>query len=406
RNDFRYDFYGDYDSPEFIEEKLAGMPALELTKTFGAWDIYQLKNPPKPLFYKAGSLFETSPQTSFVGLNKAGFNTATLTASDKSFGNAWAKVFGLEPVIEKERLGVAVYSTEYTTPGQYGQYTVNPAKDNIEIPIAMEKIMFSQTSLELETQRQYLVGKAVKAVGMNADSFAYQVAFSYRFSSNNDPKLYLYESSKAEEGVIIKERDNNEVDFLTESGQGEIVALNRVEVENDGLWHKKEVSLTPGPNTKGIGILLINEPLWGSHVGGGDIANQEVRDITGQAVPKKDRRLTLVSAEPPMEKDLTKIDFTKRNSTKYRLTLANTENGQPYFLVFGQNFDKGWKLTIDGQEVGEENHFVADGYANGWQVERGGAAILEYRPQRLFYYGLIVTGGALASLMVWLIKRK
>lgn len=42
RNDFRYDFFGDTDSPSFISKQLGKVPGITKVKTFGMWDIYEV----------------------------------------------------------------------------------------------------------------------------------------------------------------------------------------------------------------------------------------------------------------------------------------------------------------------------------------------------------------------------
>ena len=43
RNDFRYDFFGDRDSPDFIKKRLSLINGLTLVRQFGQWDIYEVK---------------------------------------------------------------------------------------------------------------------------------------------------------------------------------------------------------------------------------------------------------------------------------------------------------------------------------------------------------------------------
>lgn len=43
RNDLKFEFYNDSDSPEFIRTKLANLPNFQLVKTFNGLEIYQLK---------------------------------------------------------------------------------------------------------------------------------------------------------------------------------------------------------------------------------------------------------------------------------------------------------------------------------------------------------------------------
>ncbi len=44
RNDFRYDFYGDHDSPEFIRERLSRIKEISFDRSFGEWDFYRVKD--------------------------------------------------------------------------------------------------------------------------------------------------------------------------------------------------------------------------------------------------------------------------------------------------------------------------------------------------------------------------
>ncbi|OQX52630.1 MAG: hypothetical protein B5M53_08085, partial [Candidatus Cloacimonas sp. 4484_209] len=44
RNDFRYNFYGDYDSPQFIKDRLNYQVNINLDKVFGYWDFYKVSD--------------------------------------------------------------------------------------------------------------------------------------------------------------------------------------------------------------------------------------------------------------------------------------------------------------------------------------------------------------------------
>ena len=130
------------------------------------------------------------------------------------------------------------------------------------------------------------------------------------------------------------------------------------------------------------------------------------------------------------------ITFQKLNPTRYRVLIENIKG--KFLLVFNQNFDKNWKLfeqnnlftdevkikeyqnfnvaemtikdiffdfdylkTFFQKPFPDNRHFVANGYANGWDIEPSLVSdklelIIEYTPQRNFYvlmviYVLIVT---------------
>jgi len=115
------------------------------------------------------------------------------------------------------------------------------------------------------------------------------------------------------------------------------------------------------------------------------------------------------------------VDFFKVNPTKYKIKIKH--NGGGNVLIFSESFHKGWRLYIDDREgvdnlllteqgfnglfetndlisIKDDNHFVVNGYANAWYIEsdivdsdNNGEIdmIMEFYPQKLFYYGLIVS---------------
>lgn len=129
-----------------------------------------------------------------------------------------------------------------------------------------------------------------------------------------------------------------------------------------------------------------------------------------------------------------KIDFKKINPTRYVVDVKDAKG--PFTLVFSESFHEGWKgyirkrLEVRGQMLeapqtsnlkpqtfSEEpwsalwtawkdrgnrteikDHFVVNGYANGWIVypsavdsQQSFEIVLEFKPQRLFEIGLIIS---------------
>ncbi|QEC49566.1 DUF3367 domain-containing protein [Baekduia soli] len=73
----------------------------------------------------------------------------------------------------------------------------------------------------------------------------------------------------------------------------------------------------------------------------------------------------------------------------------------PSFLVLGQSFDRGWRATCDGRDLGEPR--AMDGFANAWPVERGCTRVaFAYRPQRLADAGYAISGVTCAVLLLLL----
>ena len=75
---------------------------------------------------------------------------------------------------------------------------------------------------------------------------------------------------------------------------------------------------------------------------------------------------------------------------------------KPFFLVFSESYDTGWVASINGQQIPSEYHFMADGFANGWYINKTGrySITLEFSPQNLFYTGAAISIAAFIICIV------
>lgn len=83
------------------------------------------------------------------------------------------------------------------------------------------------------------------------------------------------------------------------------------------------------------------------------------------------------------------ISSVKIDPTRYEISVHTSS---PFILVCTESFNQGWKAYVDGGlEV--KDHFPVNGYANGWFIEKTGdyKIVLEYWPQRLLDWGIIVS---------------
>ena len=101
------------------------------------------------------------------------------------------------------------------------------------------------------------------------------------------------------------------------------------------------------------------------------------------------------------------VSFIKINPTKYQVKIKGASKS--FNLIFNQNFNKGWKLYINGSKKSfEENkHWLANGYANAWQVDssdlngsQNDDLILEYFPQKIYNNGLALSGLIILTVLV------
>ena len=81
--------------------------------------------------------------------------------------------------------------------------------------------------------------------------------------------------------------------------------------------------------------------------------------------------------------------------------------GEPFWLILGQSHSPGWTASVDGRSLGEAR--LVDGYANGWYVEAGERPgpmtfSIAWRPQRLVWVGLAVSGLALLVCLALVVR--
>lgn len=96
------------------------------------------------------------------------------------------------------------------------------------------------------------------------------------------------------------------------------------------------------------------------------------------------------------------VSYVKVSPTKYIIETGIIE--RPSILVFSDRFSPGWEL-----EMFDAKHIRFNGYVNGWFIDKPGEyrLKLEYKPQRLFIYGIMVTAiSALASIIILVIDKR
>ncbi|MBI4058788.1 hypothetical protein HY404_00955 [Candidatus Microgenomates bacterium] len=123
------------------------------------------------------------------------------------------------------------------------------------------------------------------------------------------------------------------------------------------------------------------------------------------------------------------VDYDKKNPTRYELQLQRSAT--PFILIFNERFDKLWRLReISNSDEGQNNpfglikglfsksnkiisnHFIVDGYANGWKVDSLGTGkfVIEYFPQKAFYVGALISIAVFCisflGIFIYLLKRR
>jgi hypothetical protein len=110
----------------------------------------------------------------------------------------------------------------------------------------------------------------------------------------------------------------------------------------------------------------------------------------------------LLSTDPSNN---TSIAYQEINPTQYTVKVKTSE---PFYLVFSESYDNGWVATINGQQIPDQYHFTANGYANGWYINKTGTytITLEFTPQNLFYTGAAISITTLIICTAYVSKNK
>jgi hypothetical protein len=88
---------------------------------------------------------------------------------------------------------------------------------------------------------------------------------------------------------------------------------------------------------------------------------------------------------------------TEISASEYVVQVNNAS--APFFLVLSNSYNGYWVANINGQQKSETNHFMVNGYANAWYINKTGtfSVKLEFWPQNLLYISAAIT---IASLIV------
>ena len=121
-------------------------------------------------------------------------------------------------------------------------------------------------------------------------------------------------------------------------------------------------------------------------------------------VKKEANYFLLFQKGKELKENLPEISYKKINPTKY---LVNVENARdPFYLVQLENYDTYWNAKINKNKI--EEHEKIFGYANAWYINKKGNydVVIEYTPQKYFYYSLFISLTFLIILLISLIYSK
>jgi hypothetical protein len=114
----------------------------------------------------------------------------------------------------------------------------------------------------------------------------------------------------------------------------------------------------------------------------------------------------IVYSSEEIADQLSGVTFVDPGSVSYHMVDPTDINVQindssgPFILILKNSYAD-WKLTIDGEEITPSSHFLVNGYANGWVINKTGNFTIHatYAPQGDFKLGINISIVALASVI-------
>jgi hypothetical protein len=70
------------------------------------------------------------------------------------------------------------------------------------------------------------------------------------------------------------------------------------------------------------------------------------------------------------------FSFEQKSPVLYE---ADGNASHPFVLVFLNNYDPNWKIQVNGNTLSESDHFLANGFANGWIIRNEGRITMEIK---------------------------
>lgn len=225
----------------------------------------------------------------------------------------------------------------------------------------------------------------------------YLVSLYYKVKSGGLPTFFIWENN-CEKGEPIWtnfEKGNNP------NCLSEFILLPEMTVSTDWVKYQAEYVPRTNPKRSGLGFVFLDKMQRARPTQGTILINNVVvaPKIPGGIVVKGQEGASQVEALGTPN-----LSLTAQSPTRYTVQVTGAK--APFFLVFSETFSKDWQVKFNndtGLLVPAENHFIVNGYANAWYINKEGNYQIEisYRPQFLFTLLFAVSAIAVAGSLIY-----
>jgi hypothetical protein len=182
---------------------------------------------------------------------------------------------------------------------------------------------------------------------------------------------------------------------------------------SDNQWHHYETWFGSGAEAKSFSVYLYAESVDQSMV---KIRydNIAIHAIENDIMNKYDVKQVGTSKITALT-----LSYSRLNPTKYQAITSKLDDAT---IILQESFHPGWKATIYANQNGkiikvqlpETSHFVANGFANGWQINPSSLnfntnnltdikIMMEFTPQTHFFWAAVISVGAGVACLIYLV---
>jgi len=134
----------------------------------------------------------------------------------------------------------------------------------------------------------------------------------------------------------------------------------------------------------------------------GIISDNKILFLSNQLDQEK---LGLLNSLNNQDVNTAEIELKQFSPTKY---VVDMQSNGSFLLVLSETYHQDWIAHVNGQQLSNKYHFIANGYANAWYINQTGSitVTLEFWPQNLFNAGAVISIVVSISIVLYLVKEK
>jgi hypothetical protein len=339
RNDIQYNFTGrNIIPPEHMQAFLTQQPYIHLDKKFGQLDVYEYTEH-KPYIY---------------ALNPTTFKQITIEIENiTTLEHSWNFAF-LKDVQEWQNA---------TKPDQWQiNYT----------------IIQDEHTLKAELWNSTWGWKLI-----NSPLFPAQYGDTYQIQAD------IKGQNAHQAHIKMAEYDANK----------NLFSANHLKFVNDGTFNWTHATFEFEPTDKITKYLQMQ--VWHGHESDKPFPNiiwiDDVK-IHGHTTHLKTTGLNLIFPNTTQNQPATILNYQKINPTKITATINAT---QPFILAISEALDQSWKAYVNGKQIENTPLYLG---LKGFHINQTGLlkVVIEYEPQKWFYYGSIISIATLLACLIYL----